>query len=532
LAFKTDIWGVPVDVNEEAKAQAEEAAVITSRRNLLLSGCAIGLGVMSVKLLPGGAFAQPASLPLRRSIHDLPLNDPIVEAWRDAVRQMKAKPAGDPLNWTNLASIHGTAAGFNRCPHGNWYFLPWHRAYILMYERITRELTGQADFAMPYWDWTTNRQLPQAYSDATFDGNPNPLFETRGMTPTDSLADEIVGPSVISTIFSETAFEVFGTSRPQLPMPQDSLDPTWIRRRTGNQGTLEGTPHNLVHGEVGGVMGGFQSANDPIFMMHHCNIDRIWALWRVNNSDTTDSLWLDMPFENHFFNPDGSDFSPGVADMLDPATLGYTYFPEEVVAEPLPPELGAYNQAVEILFSGQAAAVATVAQVFEVRNTKTATVAQPLEIPVTVDQALVASVARAPSAAAGVELFDFDLKRRLAAAAPRSLAFLRELSASNVENTWFRVFINCGYLSPDTPISDDHYVGTFGFFGPADDHGEHVGAQSMVLDIGPALNRLYGSVNVPPDQIRVQILPVLRPGSGEEGGTLSPQSVEVAFFSP
>ena len=304
--------------------------MITSRRNLLLSGSAIGLGVMSVKLLPNGAFAQTASLPLRKSIHDLPLDDPIVEAWRDAVRQMKAKPASDPLNWANLASIHGTAAGFNRCPHTNWYFLPWHRAYILMYERITRELTGQADFAMPYWDWTTNRGLPKAFSDATFDGNPNPLFETRAMTPTSSLGDEIVGPSVMSTIFSETAFEVFGTSRPQRPMPQDSLDPSWIRSRTGNSGTLEGTPHNLVHGAVGGVMGGFRSANDPIFMMHHGNIDRIWALWRVDNSDTTDSLWLDMPFQDHFFNPDGSAFSPKVSDMLDPAALGYTYFPEDV----------------------------------------------------------------------------------------------------------------------------------------------------------------------------------------------------------
>jgi tyrosinase len=506
--------------------------VITSRRSLLLSGCAVGLGALGARLLPRGVSAQPASLPLRRSIHDLPLNDPILSAWRDAVRQMKAKPASDPLSWANLASIHGTSAGFNRCPHGNWYFLPWHRAYILMYERIARELTGQADFAMPYWDWTTNRQLPQAYTDETFDGAPNPLFETRSMTPSDSLPDEIVGPSVINTIFSETAFEVFGTSRPQLPVPQDALDPSWIRRRTGNQGTLEATPHNNVHTMVGGLMAGARSANDPIFMLHHCNIDRIWALWRVNNSDTTDSLWLDMPFENHFLHPDGSPFSPIVADLLDPAALGYTYFPEDIVPAPAPPVASGFDRATEALFSGEAAAVATVAQVFEARNAEVAAVARPLEVPVAVEQALVAGVARAPSAPAGMEFLDFDLTRRLAASAPRSLTFLQELSPENVENTWFRVFINCDYLSPGTPISDDHYVGTFGFFGPTDEHGEHGGAQSVVLDIGPALNRLYGSADVPPDQIRVQILPVLRPGSQGEGGTVSPQRIEVAFFSP
>jgi tyrosinase len=60
-------------------------------------------------------------------------------------------PLNDPINWTSLANIHGTAASFNQCPHGNWYFLPWHRGYLLMYERVVRQLTGFNDFALPYW---------------------------------------------------------------------------------------------------------------------------------------------------------------------------------------------------------------------------------------------------------------------------------------------------------------------------------------------------------------------------------------------
>jgi tyrosinase len=34
-----------------------------------------------------------------------------------------------------------------------------------------------------------------------------------------------------------------------------------------------------VHNIVGGIMAA-PSALDPIFMMHHCNIDRIWAVWK------------------------------------------------------------------------------------------------------------------------------------------------------------------------------------------------------------------------------------------------------------
>ena len=43
---------------------------------------------------------------------------------------------------------------------------------------------------------------------------------------------------------------------------------------------MEGRPHNVVHGTIGGNMGdGNRAAQDPIFWLHHCNIDRLWAAW-------------------------------------------------------------------------------------------------------------------------------------------------------------------------------------------------------------------------------------------------------------
>ncbi len=147
-----------------------------SRRNVLLQGCAIGAGVIATQV-PGVVALAQGQPPQRRSLGDLQLNDPIVQAWRDGVAQLKQKSASEAISWANFAAIHGNAAGFNKCPHGNWYFLPWHRAYLVMYERTVRQLTGHDDFALPYWDWTADRQLPAAFSQPTWNGQPNPLFE-------------------------------------------------------------------------------------------------------------------------------------------------------------------------------------------------------------------------------------------------------------------------------------------------------------------------------------------------------------------
>src|SRR4029077_7025821 len=109
-----------------------------SRRDVLLRGSAIGVGIIAANVQGLVAFAQPPP-PLARSLHGMALNDPILQTWRDGVRLLKA--ASGNISWASFAAIHGDDDGFNLCPHGNWYFLPWHRAYILMYERAVRQLT-------------------------------------------------------------------------------------------------------------------------------------------------------------------------------------------------------------------------------------------------------------------------------------------------------------------------------------------------------------------------------------------------------
>ena len=178
----------------------------------------------------------------RRSVRGMSAGDPDLAAMSRAVAAMKALPQSDARNWIRFADIHR-----NFCPHGNWYFLPWHRAYLLSFERIVRELSGKRDFALPYWNWTVDRQFPAAFS--TGDRSSNPLFHPRPGVAQLRLAEDMVGQAVISRIMNSPDFEAFGSTRPR---GQNSAAATW-QRRLGSKTEFEFNPHDGVHQAIGGL---------------------------------------------------------------------------------------------------------------------------------------------------------------------------------------------------------------------------------------------------------------------------------------
>jgi tyrosinase len=508
----------------------------TSRREVLLQGCVIGAGLIAGNMTGMQALAQGAPK-LRRSLHGMALNDPILQTWRDGVRLLKA--ATGNVSWANFAAIHGDANSFNLCPHGNWYFLPWHRAYLLSYERAVRQLTGNNDFALPYWDWTLDRQMPPAFVDPMFNGQTNPLFESqRDATPTDSLADSTVGPGIINTILAQTPFETFGTSR---PVGQNNHDQSWINCEfCGTMGTMEQTPHNGVHVFVGGIMAQANSALDALFMMHHCNLDRIWWLWNQGGGpDSPDALWSGMTFQNNFFNPDGSAYSPKVSDLLVPEPLGYTYVDTPVQQPPVggtqPPAVVAQYEKYKSLYASsnlESAKPGGVATYGAAVDKPAATVAKYLEIPVDVDAAALAPVATRKSQPSGLESLSLTNARQQYITGARCYAFLRDVDYAQQANTEYRVFLNCDYLSAGTPTTDRHYVGSFSFFGAHRGHGGKESKKpSLGIDLTPTIERVYGSAATPPGKLRVQIQPVPLRSGAKADGTAKPGRVEVAIVS-
>ena len=504
-----------------------------TRRSVLIQGSVIGAGIIANEVMGIAAFAQTKT-PVRRSLQGLAWNDPIVETYRDGVGIMKRMAASEKFSWVAMSEIHGNLQGYRYCPHGDWYFLPWHRAYTAMYERVIRLLTKNPDFAMPFWDWTASPHMPEVFlSKKTPDGKPNWLFvdedgQKRTWPANKPMPSNIVGPKVLAKILKDTPFEIFGTSRPQ---GQDNLDPSWIVGGGGVQGTLEALPHNQVHNNIGGWMPSPASPRDPIFFMHHCNIDRIWAVWNLHHSNTKDPLWTDMPFTNNFWQEEGTPWSPKVSDLYVPEELGYSYGLKSLVASAVAagPQMLALNEKIKTVISAAApsAAVGGVTTI-SVENSKAATPTQPLSLSIQVPKGALDAVAHHPTAPSGVESLNFSVALENSAGGPRVLAFLRQVQITDPSTTAVRVFMNADKLSPDTSDEDPHYVGSFAVL----EHGSaHHALPSFVLDLTETIQRLYGSGEQRSEEIQLQLIPV---GSGENGkpGTATPKRVEISIVTP
>jgi hypothetical protein len=91
--------------------------------------------------------------------------------------------------------------------------------------------------------------------------------------------------------------------------------------------------HNRVHVWVGGSMGPMTSPNDPVFFLHHCFVDKLWADWQaMHKNDLGYQPYLPSygARKGHNFNdpmPPWDDVHP--IDMLDHRKLGYRYDTED-----------------------------------------------------------------------------------------------------------------------------------------------------------------------------------------------------------
>jgi hypothetical protein len=288
----------------------------------------------SATILP--ASAQTSSSRTRIPLHEFVQDQSRLDALRKGVAAMKARPPSDPFSWFFQGAIHGAAPSaiaqavsqdpnvanvdqakfWSRCPHGGDFhsadFLPWHRAYTHYFERILAYHTGLADFALPYWDYSDKslRKFPREFGVKHLNGNIrddspeniNPLYHPE--------RDEYL-----------TSYEhPFAVGLPYLELSDSAVDASaamaaglffgasereglggWINDSDGTtRGLLETSPHDPIHRVVGGIIASAFDANnnpigfthgamatpptaafDPIFCVHHSNIDRLWAEWSL-----------------------------------------------------------------------------------------------------------------------------------------------------------------------------------------------------------------------------------------------------------
>lgn len=452
------------------------------------------------------AFAQ-TGMRIRRSLHDMKLDDPDLATYRDFVKWMLAQDQSKAVSWLGFASQHGTLnGGYKYCPHGDWYFLPWHRGFVLMYEQAAATLLKNPGFAMPYWDWTLDRKVPEAFANPVYNGAPNPLYVPSRRNDL-VLGDEIVGPEVMETIYASKYFLVFGTGK---NLQQQDTDPKWVTAGGGLQGLLERTPHNLVHNALRGYMPTPASPRDPIFMMHHGNIDRIWAYWNaMGNKNDAGPLWLGMKFENNYLRPDGTPYSMMVSDLVSTTPFGYTY-PNLPAQNPLIAN-AAPNQNLLDLWNGK-------------RNPAIKRAKVGSKASLQADRLFSATAKTA----------EHTTQALLGAnpVAKGAYAILSNVQLGE-KTLGLRVFVNLENTAlSQVPATDPHFVGMVSFLSHRSSraHAGHKALPSTAVDLTPVIRKLAAANLLKGDHISVQLLPVALPGALEEEATLNVEGVEIVLM--
>jgi hypothetical protein len=228
---------------------------------------------------------------------------------REALAAMYALPAGDPNSFALLASFHG-GPPIAYCSHGAPGFFTWHRAYLMAFENALRVVGCQV--TLPYWNWSSGPTtgVPAACRQPTYvnrngDTVPNPLYSgpRNGGGQTNRRAD-----------IDTTAFDDLATSA-QAAMGEADF--------ASFQSQISGV-HGSVHIRTGGDMGGVPTAAyDPIFYLHHANVDRLWADWQIAHPGALPAA--EATFElQPFPRPYSTSWQTG-SDVESTAALGYRY---------------------------------------------------------------------------------------------------------------------------------------------------------------------------------------------------------------
>ncbi|KAF3914865.1 Tyrosinase [Dactylellina cionopaga] len=246
--------------------------------------------------------------------------------------------------WDKVETVAGADPQMGYCAHSDMLFLPWHRPYLALYEQLiwnhARDIVDELPegdkknrFAavlpklrLPYWDWAASAEIPEEISQSNMipietvrhdrESIQNPLFsywftdlsefqnypwgdvkETvrypakRGDTITSQIREINKALKLKEDSWRNRVYQVLTGYK-----KFESMAKTGFDAENGAQfESLES-----VHGDVHLAVGANLHANspivghmnppafagfDPIFWLHHNNVDRYFAIWQALNPD-------------------------------------------------------------------------------------------------------------------------------------------------------------------------------------------------------------------------------------------------------
>jgi tyrosinase len=228
-------------------------------------------------------------------------------------------------------------------------FCPWHREFLRRFELDLQAVDPTV--TLPYWDWTVDDHPSASLWGPDLMGGDGdgpdgevttgPFASAGGHWPmpvgrVPYLTREM-GRWVPTLPTAGDVTRVMAATRYDVP-PWTTTETSGFRNPFEGWVPTSSAPnlHNRVHVWVGGAMAPMTSPNDPVFFLHHANVDRLWAQWQRANPTATYPISTGRP--GHSLNdpmaPWGGGSTP--ASVLDHWALGYHYDSEDAMESPLP----------------------------------------------------------------------------------------------------------------------------------------------------------------------------------------------------
>jgi tyrosinase len=199
---------------------------------------------------------------------------------------------------------------------GFYRFLGWHRRYLVEFERELQAADallrpGAADkLGVPYWHWPDDfPSWMEGFLPARdpMSGQPPPPRKIAAPPEKANAAD-------LDVIVNQFAIQNTG-----LPGENDYTKFSYGLEGWGLRPNGTGLPaHNHGHAWIGGIMNNtMTSPTDPVFWMHHAEVDRLWEAWRQTHP--TPGPLLSGP--DRVMDPWAESYD----DLLNITALGYGY---------------------------------------------------------------------------------------------------------------------------------------------------------------------------------------------------------------
>lgn len=246
-----------------------------------------------------------------------------------AIQCMRSIPSildlpGTKSLYDDVAAVHINAT---MAVHASGSFLSWHRHSLWLWEQLLRNECGY-DGYQPYWNWALSAGNLSGSplfdgSETSLSGNGEPKpdripYIVGGVPMPVGTGGGCVmnGPFANMTLnlgpfeFAQTLPPNWGDWTPHC-LYRDFND--WGAARYTNQSSVDRlfTLENIVelqdaisssgvekgvhtggHYAVGGVMFDlFASPQDPVFMLHHAMVDRVWTKWQALDPDSRRFSW-------------------------------------------------------------------------------------------------------------------------------------------------------------------------------------------------------------------------------------------------